>query len=352
MLTLEGLAKVVTAAAYPYPVTLKLEKGPMNVLLGPTLAGKTSLLRLMAGLDKPTAGRVWSTARDVTGLACATAASPWSTSSSSTTRPSRSTRTSPRRCGSPACRGPRSRRGCSEAARLLRLTPIWSASRSSSPAASSSARAIARALVKGAGLVLLDEPLANLDYKLREELRDELPQIFAESARSSSMPRPSRPRRCCSAAIPRRCSEGRVTQFGPTPRGLPPPADLATARVFSDPPMNFIGAPRGRALLLAGGAALPAPAPRRPAGRRLPDRHSAPHHFARADGPDAVALPAAVRCRGHRLGELRASRARRPPLGRAAPGVSDRSRAGGDGLPRPAALPVFGEDGRLAAAPP
>ena len=36
--------------------------------------------------------------------------------------------------------------------------------------------AIARALVKGADLVLLDEPLANLDYKLREELRDELPR--------------------------------------------------------------------------------------------------------------------------------------------------------------------------------
>lgn len=41
--------------------------------------------------------------------------------------------------------------------------------------------AIARALVKGADLVLLDEPLANLDYKLREELRTELPRIFEVS---------------------------------------------------------------------------------------------------------------------------------------------------------------------------
>ena len=41
--------------------------------------------------------------------------------------------------------------------------------------------ALARALVKGADLVLLDEPLANLDYKLREELRVEIPHFFSES---------------------------------------------------------------------------------------------------------------------------------------------------------------------------
>ena len=41
--------------------------------------------------------------------------------------------------------------------------------------------AIARALVKRAELVLLDEPLANLDYKLREELREELPRIFSHT---------------------------------------------------------------------------------------------------------------------------------------------------------------------------
>jgi ABC-type sugar transport system ATPase subunit len=72
------------------------------------------------------------------------------------------------------------------------------------PAASSSAALLARALVKNAGLVLLDEPLANLDYKLREELRIEMPKIF-ERVRGdlSSMRPPSRRKRFFWAATPR-----------------------------------------------------------------------------------------------------------------------------------------------------
>src|SRR5690606_20766991 len=43
--------------------------GSLNVLLGPTLSGKTSLMRLMAGLDVPSSGSVWFDGRDVTGMA-------------------------------------------------------------------------------------------------------------------------------------------------------------------------------------------------------------------------------------------------------------------------------------------
>ncbi len=63
------------------------------------------------------------------------------------------------------------------AAELLKLTPsARSARRSSLSGGQQQRTALARAIVKDAGLVLLDEPLANLDYKLREELREELPQ--------------------------------------------------------------------------------------------------------------------------------------------------------------------------------
>ena len=49
-------------------VSMVLESGSLNVLLGATLAGKTSLMRLMAGLDKPSSGLILLNDVDVTGL--------------------------------------------------------------------------------------------------------------------------------------------------------------------------------------------------------------------------------------------------------------------------------------------
>ncbi|WP_459694444.1 ATP-binding cassette domain-containing protein, partial [Achromobacter xylosoxidans] len=51
-----------------YPMSLAPVPGAMTVLLGVTLAGKTSLMRIMAGLDRPTEGRVLVDGADVTGV--------------------------------------------------------------------------------------------------------------------------------------------------------------------------------------------------------------------------------------------------------------------------------------------
>ena len=99
--------------------------------------------------------------------------------------------------------------------------------------------AIARALVKGADLVLLDEPLANLDYKLREELREELPRIFAASGAifvyATTEPSEALLLGGHTAAL----HEGRVPQFGRTPDIYRNPANVLTASVFSNPPINM-----------------------------------------------------------------------------------------------------------------
>ena len=68
-----------------------------------------------------------------------------------------------------------------QAAELLHLTPHLDRTPLELSGGQQQRTALARAMVKEARLVLLDEPLANLDYKLREELRAELPKIFAAS---------------------------------------------------------------------------------------------------------------------------------------------------------------------------
>ena len=67
MLELKNVARTVQGRVHIHPTDLTLERGTMNVLLGPTLSGKTSLMRLMAGLDVPTTGRIFWNGDDVTG---------------------------------------------------------------------------------------------------------------------------------------------------------------------------------------------------------------------------------------------------------------------------------------------
>jgi glycerol transport system ATP-binding protein len=67
-LELDAVTKVVAGRTHIHPTRLRLERGSMNVLLGPTLSGKTTLMRLMAGLDAPTSGRILVDGADVTGM--------------------------------------------------------------------------------------------------------------------------------------------------------------------------------------------------------------------------------------------------------------------------------------------
>nr|MCU0901552.1 ATP-binding cassette domain-containing protein [Cypionkella sp.] len=67
-LELQSVSRSVEGRVHIHPTSLTLQKGTMNVLLGPTLSGKTSLMRLMAGLDAPTTGRIFWDGSDVTGM--------------------------------------------------------------------------------------------------------------------------------------------------------------------------------------------------------------------------------------------------------------------------------------------
>ena len=67
-LVLQGIEQRVGAATHLYPCDLTLVPRAVTVLLGATQAGKTSLMRVMAGLDAPSTGRVLADGQDVTGV--------------------------------------------------------------------------------------------------------------------------------------------------------------------------------------------------------------------------------------------------------------------------------------------
>ena len=240
-------------------VTLRLEPGSMNVLLGPTLAGKTTLMRLMAGLDRPTSGKILDDGVDLTGMPVRkrSVAMVYQQFVNYPTLSVYENIASPLRVqGLPKAE---IEARVARAAKLLRLEPMLKRTPAQLSGGQQQRTAIARALVKQAKLVLLDEPLANLDYKLREELREELPRIFAETGAilvyATTEPSEALLLRGQTATL----WQGRLTQVGPTAQAYRGPDNLDSARVFSDPPLNELPLTKAGAMLtLENGRKLPA----------------------------------------------------------------------------------------------
>lgn len=238
-LELRNVRKSARGQVHIHPTKLTLQPGSMNVLLGPTLAGKTTLMRLMAGLDRPDTGQIIWNGTDVTGqrVQDRKVAMVYQQFINYPSMLVYDNIASPLRLMGVA-RDEIDRR-VRETADMMRLTPMLDRRPLELSGGQQQRCALARALVKGAGLVLLDEPLANLDYKLREELRDEIPRIFEKSGAIFVYATTEPEEALLLGGNTATLWEGRVTQFGPTPQVYRSPMDATTARVFSDPPMNF-----------------------------------------------------------------------------------------------------------------
>src|SRR6267154_4050030 len=256
---LENATRIVGAVPFLRDVSLTLEPGTLSVLLGPTLAGKTSLMRLLAGLDPPTTGRVVVNGKVVTGIdvrkrSVAMVYQQFVNYPSLTVFENIA---SPLRVqGRP---NEEVERRVQEVAALLKLQPYLDRMPLALSGGQQQRTAIARALVKGADLVLLDEPLANLDYKLREELRTELPRIF-EASGAIFVYATTEPSEALLLGGRTVCMwEGQILQAGETPKVYRHPDTLRVAQVFSDPPLNIVGIEKKNGTVqYAGGIQAPA----------------------------------------------------------------------------------------------
>ena len=238
---LDHVTRIVDGVPTIRDVSLTLEKGTLSVLLGPTLSGKTSIMRLLAGLDRPNGGRVLVDGKDVNGFDVRQR-SVAMVYQQFINYPSLSVYeniASPLRVqGKPRAE---IEKRVGEAAKLLRLEPYLTRTPLQLSGGQQQRTAIARALVKGADLVLLDEPLANLDYKLREELRAELPRIF-EASGAIFVYATTEPSEALLLGGRTVCMwEGEILQTGETSQVYRHPDSLRVAQVFSDPPLNVVG---------------------------------------------------------------------------------------------------------------
>jgi len=244
-----------------HPLSFSLAPG-MNVLLGATLAGKTTLMRVMAGLEIPTTGRLLVGDRDVTGVPVRKRNLamvyqqfinyPSLTVFENIASPLRLAGHSPDRI----------QQRVHELAERLHLSPFLGRRPAELSGGQQQRTALARALAKDAELVLLDEPLVNLDYKLREGLRSELRQLFAER-QTTVVYATTEPQEALQlGGTTLVLAEGRLIQHGPTLAVFRTPQTLRAARAFSDPPLNELHArldPDSGAAVASSGIRLPLP---------------------------------------------------------------------------------------------
>ena len=253
-LRLGGIAKRFGAVQAIDGLSLDIASGEFVVLLGPSGAGKTTTLRLVAGLETPDAGHIHIAGRDVTALAPALrdvafvfqqySLYPHLSVYDNLAFPLRS----------PLHPTPEAeiRRKVVEVAQMLRI-----ADKLQNPATRLSGGqmqrvAIGRALVRDPALYLMDEPLSSLDAKLRNDLRLELKRIQQDLGATMLYVTHDQIEALTMASRVGVLEHGRLVQVG-TPQ-----------QIYEDPVSSYVaarlGSPRINLMPRALVAGVPAPA--------------------------------------------------------------------------------------------
>ena len=254
-LSLEGIGKKVGRETWLHAMSLAPQPGAVTVLLGATQAGKTSLMRIMAGLDMPSQGRVRVDGADVTGTPVrqrnvAMVYQQFINYPSMTVQDNIASPLKLRGAHDIAAQV----RSLAEKLHIEMFLDRYPAELSGGQ---QQRVALARALAKAAPLMLLDEPLVNLDYKLREELREELGALFAAGDSTVIYATTEPGEALLLGGYTAVLDAGELLQYGPTAEVFHRPQSLRVARAFSDPPMNLVaGAATAGGVQLQGGPVL------------------------------------------------------------------------------------------------
>jgi multiple sugar transport system ATP-binding protein len=250
-LQLEGVSKRFGEVQAVSGLDMDIRSGEFIVLLGPSGAGKTTTLRLVAGLEKPDAGRVSIGGRDVTALAPALrdvtfvfqqySLYPHLSVFENLAFPLRS----PMR-PTPA---DEIERKVNEVARLLRIEDKLQNPATRLSGGQMQRVAIGRALVRNPAVTLMDEPLSSLDAKLRNDLRLELKRIQQDLGATMLYVTHDQTEALTMATRVGVLEQGRLVQLG-TPREIyEDPVSSYVASRLGTPRINLV--PRGAMAALA-----------------------------------------------------------------------------------------------------
>jgi multiple sugar transport system ATP-binding protein len=243
-LELQSLSKSYRRVSVINELSLSVERGEFLVIFGPSGSGKTVLLRLIAGMVPPDAGRIIIGGRDITnddpdrrdiGMAFQNfALYPHMTAFENIASPLRSRRLDQASID----------RQVHAAAQLLRIDHVVSHLPRALSNGQKQRTALARALVAEPSVLLLDDPLRNVDAKVRYEMRLELPRLLR--ARDTTVIYVTQDYKEAMALGDRIAvlADGGFSQLGTPEMIYNRPASSRIARLFGDPPINLLDAAR------------------------------------------------------------------------------------------------------------
>jgi glycerol transport system ATP-binding protein len=223
-------------------LSLEVEDGAFLAVIAPTGTGKTTLLRVMAGITRPDRGRIIVDGQDVTGahVRRRNVAMVYQQFINYPSLTVYENIASPLRVSQTKYTQAEIDRRVRATAEQLKIEEFLTRLPEELSGGQQQRVAIARALVKEARLILLDEPLGNLDYKLREALRLELKNLAAERQAIFVYATPEPIDALMMASHVAILDAGKIIQYGPTLEVYQKPNHIKAGEYFSDPPMNFL----------------------------------------------------------------------------------------------------------------
>ena len=244
--------------------TLEIPDGKLIGLLGPSGCGKSTTLNLLCGLQKPTGGKIFFGDDDVTALPAekrgvgfvfqSYALYPHLTVLQNILFPLENLK------GKDKLSKETMREKAYEAAKLVQINELMDRKPSELSGGQQQRVAIARALVKRPRVLLLDEPLSNLDARLRLQTREEIRRIQRETKITTVFVTHDQEEAMSISDMIVVMKSGVIQQIGKPQEVYDDPVNLFVAKFLGTPPINvFSGRVEGGRLMIGGDAVLDVP---------------------------------------------------------------------------------------------